>query len=182
MELELRIAAGRPFALIDVDFDRFKWINDRHGHPAGDETLSQIAARLLELADDDDRVARTGGDEFSMIVDADRSVEVTDRIHRSLAAPLKITRGMVEVGASCGVAKFPDDAGDVDDLRRAADLAMYRAKAEGGGARFYSADRDAAANDRRAIALDLSEAIVNGDIRLMYQPVIAADTGCDDQR
>lgn len=177
IELELRIAAGRPFALIDVDLDRFKWINDRHGHPAGDETLLQIAARLLELADDDDRVARTGGDEFSMIVDADRSVEVTDRIHRSLAAPFEITRGMVEVGASCGVAKFPADAGDVDDLRRAADLAMYRAKAEGGGVRFYSADMDAAANDRRAIALDLSEAIVNGDIRPMYQPVIAADTG-----
>ena len=123
------------YAVLIVDLDRFKPVNDVHGHAAGDDVLREIATRLGRLARKGDTVARLGGDEFGFILDCVTPEEPTtaaavlaDRIIASVEKPIRVGDQSVEVGASIGIAICPTDGTDPETLLRAADMAMYRAK------------------------------------------------------
>jgi diguanylate cyclase (GGDEF)-like protein len=133
-------AAGERVALLLLDLDGFKRVNDTAGHHAGDALLRAVGERLLTAVRDDDVVARLGGDEFAVLLRRDpderRAVSVAERIHRRLREPFSIEGRSIAIGASVGIALFPDDASDVERLMRGADAAMYRAKRSGGGIRM----------------------------------------------
>jgi diguanylate cyclase (GGDEF)-like protein len=136
--VDIAAATGDRMALLLLDLDGFKQINDTLGHHAGDELLREVGVRLLDAVRDDDLVARLGGDEFAVLLgrnpDEARAMATAERIHQRLSEPYVIDGRLVSVGASVGVALFPQDATDVATLLRAADGAMYRAKRAGGGA------------------------------------------------
>jgi len=129
--------AGTRIALLLLDLDGFKAVNDSSGHDAGDALLNTVGQRLLEAVRDGDLVARLGGDEFAILLNRDpnpaEAVTIAERIHRLLCEPYVIDGVPVAVGASIGIALCPDDAGDMVALMRGADAAMYRAKRHGGG-------------------------------------------------
>ena len=132
------------FAILIVDLDRFKPVNDVHGHAAGDDVLREIATRLGGLARKGDTVARLGGDEFGVILECVSPEEppaaavLADRIIASVEQPISVGDQYVDVGASIGIAICPTDGTDPETLLRAADMAMYRAKEEGRGSyRFF---------------------------------------------
>jgi diguanylate cyclase (GGDEF)-like protein len=133
--------AGKRTALLLLDLDGFKAVNDTAGHHAGDYLLQQVAERLVESVRDNDLVARLGGDEFAILLTRDpdeaAASAVADRIHRRLSDPYDFDGSTLTIGASIGVALCPDDADDVPTLMRGADEAMYRAKRHGGGCRLY---------------------------------------------
>jgi diguanylate cyclase (GGDEF)-like protein len=133
--------AGRRTALLLLDLDGFKGVNDAVGHHAGDFLLQQVAERLLESVRENDLVARLGGDEFAILLTRDpdetAASAVADRIHRRLCEPYDLDGTTLTIGASIGVALCPDDADDVPTLMRGADEAMYRAKRHGGGCRLF---------------------------------------------
>ena len=124
--------SGERVALLMIDLDRFKQVNDRHGHHVGDQVLRALAERLLAGVRGSDTVARLGGDEFAVVLprcpDLDSALAMGAKIVRSLREPVMAGGGEIVVGGSVGVALYPDHAGDRDGLLRAADLAMYRAK------------------------------------------------------
>ena len=131
------IAQRRPFALLSIDLDRFKGINDALGHVAGDAALAQLASRLDALMASGDAAGRLGGDEFALALagplDEATVHDRATRVAAALAAPLRGEVAGVVVNASIGIAMYPDDGADVDDLRRRADVALYAAKRAGGG-------------------------------------------------
>lgn len=135
----------RQFALLYLDLDRFKQVNDSLGHTAGDELLQAVAARIRRQVRESDTVARIGGDEFTVILsDVTRPEEaatVAKKIIAALAKPFQLDsqQRSVEIGSSIGIAIYPSDAGDADALVRAADSAMYGAKQQGNSCRFYGA-------------------------------------------
>ena len=133
-------AAGGRTALLLVDLDGFKQVNDAAGHHAGDELLRRVGERMLAAVRADDLVARLGGDEFAILLtdDADthRATAIAERIWDRLREPFDIDGERLAIGASIGVALFPDDSVDIATLLRAADAAMYRAKRRGGGVRL----------------------------------------------
>jgi diguanylate cyclase (GGDEF)-like protein len=141
--LEHAAAAGERVALLLLDLDGFKRVNDTAGHHAGDALLRAVGERLLTAVRDDDVVARLGGDEFAVLLGRDpderRAVSVAERIHRRLLEPFSIEGRRIAIGASVGVALFADDASDVDGLMRGADAAMYQAKRAGGGVQRFRA-------------------------------------------
>jgi diguanylate cyclase (GGDEF)-like protein len=130
---------GRRTALLLLDLDGFKSVNDTAGHHAGDALLQAVGARLLDSVRDDDLVSRLGGDEFAVLLTRDpdeaAAAATAGRIHRRLLEPYLIEGMSLSIGASVGIALCPDDAGDVAALMRGADAAMYRAKRNGGGIR-----------------------------------------------
>jgi diguanylate cyclase (GGDEF)-like protein len=130
---------GRRTALLLLDLDGFKGVNDTAGHHAGDALLQAVGGRLLDSVRDDDLVSRLGGDEFAVLLTRDpdeaAAAATAGRIHRRLLEPYLIEGLSLSIGASVGIALFPDDAGDVAALMRGADAAMYRAKRNGGGIR-----------------------------------------------
>lgn len=131
---------GGAFSLAVLDLDRFKQVNDTWGHEAGDELLRQVAARLRELIRQGDLAARTGGDEFILLfagVDAADCRPICERIVRTLESEYAMSDRSVRIGASLGIADFPNDAQAVVDLTRKADAAMYAAKRSGGGVVCY---------------------------------------------
>jgi diguanylate cyclase (GGDEF)-like protein/PAS domain S-box-containing protein len=178
----------RRFALLFLDVDRFKTINDTLGHGAGDEVLRQVADRLQETLRAGDVIARSGGDEFVVllprIVHAGEVESVAQRLVRALAAPVAVRGRELFVNASAGAAIFPEDGDTAEALVAHADAAMYRAKALGGN-RFarYDPSMEAAAADRLALENDLRHAIRREELRLLYQPVIDLATrrviGCE---
>jgi diguanylate cyclase len=134
--LERRLEAGRPVALLYVDLDGFKPVNDTHGHEAGDRVLSTIAERLAGCAGPADLVARLGGDEFALLVPPGAADRVAARVIAAVGVPVPVRGATVTVGASVGVARHPAGAGSgvgsgAGDLMRHADLAMYAAKLRG---------------------------------------------------
>lgn len=174
-------SGGGSLAMIAIDLERFKEINDIHGHKAGDAVLVTIAGRLDRAMGDADTVARLGGDEFVILRGIEDRVELTafvEQLDAILRAPLKIGAFEARVGASIGVAVYPDDAGDADALSNNADLAMYRAKSKRHlGPCYYDAGLDEAIRERRDLANDLRVAIENNELDVHYQLQASVNTG-----
>jgi diguanylate cyclase (GGDEF)-like protein len=181
------IEAGGPVALLGIDLDGFKLVNDSLGHAAGDEILRQVSARLKEAIGDDGLLARHGGDEFALLVtdladtDADerlaRAKAVAERVLRGVRVPLSIDTTEFELDASIGIAVHPDHATTPDDLLRHADTAMYQAKATGHGhVQVYESERDDA-HQRLQMSARLRRALANGELIVHYQPIVEPSTG-----
>ena len=171
--------AKRSCALLQIDLDRFKQINDTMGHPAGDELLKQVAARLKRVLDDNTEIGRIGGDEFQVIFpdQDDRGVlgELSERIIQMVSQPYSINGMRAVIGCSVGVAVAPYDGIDEEELVKAADLALYSAKGGGRGQfRFYSSDLRDQASHRHQIEADLRDAITNEELEMHYQPIVRA--------
>ncbi len=174
-------AIGRPggFAVLCLDLDGFKAVNDRHGHPAGDSLLVSVAQRMRALLPTGDVLARFGGDEFMVLDDGARDVEaLADRLVAAINAPLDIDGERVTVGACVGIAFAPADGNTVDDLLRNADAALYCAKAEGRGTcRSFSSDTDRRLRERHRMVRDLGQALARDELILHYQPFVMSGTG-----
>jgi diguanylate cyclase (GGDEF)-like protein len=168
-----------PCAIMLIDLDRFKQVNDTLGHAAGDALLKQVATRLVRVVGDKEKVSRLGGDEFQIIMPGtdDRGVlgELATTIITSISQPYTIDGSRCLIGASVGVAVSPFDGDDSDTLVRNADLALYAAKGNGRGRfRFFSADLLKAAADRRLLEEDLHDALQRDELSIHYQPVVRA--------
>ncbi len=168
-----------PCAIMLIDLDRFKQVNDTLGHAAGDALLKQVAARLVRVVGDKEKVSRLGGDEFQIIMPGtdDRGAlgDVATSIITSISQPYTIDGSRCLIGASVGVAVSPYDGEDSDSLVRNADLALYAAKGSGRGRfRFFSADLLKVAADRRLLEEDLHDALQREELELHYQPVVRA--------
>ena len=168
-------------ALLVIDLNRFKSVNDIYGHAAGDGLLVAVTARVRALLRHDDILARLGGDEFGVaIAGVTRAgiVRLANRIIAALDQPFDIADVRVEIGASIGIAFFPQDATDTETLIQRADLAMYRAKAEGvSGHAFFDPALDKAIRDRATLEADLRHAVDTDAIVPFYQPLVDLTTG-----
>jgi diguanylate cyclase (GGDEF)-like protein len=173
---------GEPLAVLFLDLDHFKFVNDRYGHAGGDRLLIAVAERLRECARPGDTVARLGGDEFTLLLDGfedPAEVEaVAARVAGTLDAPFAIDDDEVAVTASIGIALSRRDHAAPADLLRDADVALYRAK-ERGKARYAIFDPAMGTNLRERIALEaeLRQAVERDQLRLVYQPVVELATG-----
>ncbi len=177
--LSLGDAEADSLALLLIDLDHFKEINDSFGHQTGDALLRQIGPRIRQVVRHNDLVARLGGDEFAVLLhraDAYKAVTVAQRITTLLEEPIDVGTASLHVGASIGVALAPDHAQTAADLLRCADIAMYRAKNERGSFDVYEAALDNEA-DRFALIEDLRAAMAGGSLALHYQPEIDLRTG-----
>lgn len=170
----------RAMAVLAIDLDRFKSVNDTHGHAVGDELIREVGQRLAAVCRGGETVARLGGDEFGVVardLDADGAAALAERLLAAMRAPLELSCGVLFVGGSVGVALIePSDAsvGAAEAARRA-DVALYRAKHEGRGRHsFFEPEMDAALKARRALEEDLRAALLNGEVRLDYQPQVDA--------
>ncbi|WP_232475981.1 putative bifunctional diguanylate cyclase/phosphodiesterase [Flavisphingomonas formosensis] len=176
------LADSRRCALMLIDLDRFKAVNDTLGHPIGDRLLVQVAARLRSLLGDQDLCGRLGGDEFAVVVGDIRSFDALDalgtKIIDILSAPYEVGEHILHIGASVGSAVGPRDGRTVETLIRNADLALYRAKDDGRGVhRRYEEKLHAEAERRRMIEFALRSAIDLGQFSLAYQPIVNTDDG-----
>ena len=189
IERELQKAAsGEQFALLYIDIDEFKGINDSLGHHVGDELLKTIAARIKDCIKETDLIARLGGDEFAVIQTGVRStadtIEFVTRIHEAIRQPCQCLGHHLATDASIGIALAPQDGTELDQLIKNADLAMYGAKSEGRRThRFFEPAMDARAKARLAMEQDLRQAMIDGGFEIHYQPLLdlASDevTGCE---
>ena len=168
-----------PCAIMFLDLDGFKPVNDTFGHPKGDAVLKSVSQRLVKEAGESGHVGRMGGDEFAIVIrDAQSRKKVEDlarRIIEAVADPYHIDKAEIRIGVSIGCAFGPIDGQTVDDLIQKADLALYQAKAEGRGTCcYFSDDMQNEAEDRLRLEQDLRQAITLKQFRLDYQPLINA--------
>ncbi|WP_256805411.1 EAL domain-containing protein [Bradyrhizobium sp. Bra64] len=178
--LERRIAElaqGKPFAILYIDVDEFKGVNDSLGHEAGDELLRQVANRLRACVSGNDLVARLGGDEFAIVKagtsDQDELTALAEQILKALRAPVNCNGQEIPTDASIGIAIAPEHGDNLDDLLKRADLAMYAAKSEGRRTyRVFAPEYDAKARERRQLELDLRQALARGEFEVHYQPLV----------
>jgi len=172
---------GRLSALLLLDLDRFKEINDTLGHAAGDRLLRIVAERLRNLVGREDLVARLGGDEFAILLSVDgagAAADLSQRIIDALIAPYDLEGHQANIGASIGISLAPTDGLDSEGLLRCADLALYRAKSQGrGGFAFFQSEMTAAAQHRRVLELELRDALTQGQFEAYYQPQFGAKSG-----
>ena len=171
----------RSCALLMLDLDRFKQVNDTLGHPAGDELLKQVAARLGRIVGDKGEIGRLGGDEFQIMLpdidDRGALGELGQRLIQMISQPYSINGARAIIGTSVGIAIAPYDGLDTEELVKATDLALYAAKGGGRGQyRFYSSDLQDGAKHRRQVEEDLRDAITNSELSMHYQPLICAKT------
>ena len=164
-----------------VDLDRFKSINDSLGHLVGDKLLAQVADRLRSLMDQHDMCGRLGGDEFGVVIrdyqDNDHIAAKARQIIERLSEPYRVDNQTLYVGASVGSAVGPRDGKTVEELLRNADLALYRAKDEGGGSHFnYLPSLHQVAEERRQLEVSLRDALPNDEFLLHFQPVVDANS------
>ncbi len=185
--LQQAILIGRrekqPFALIAIDLDRFKEINDTLGHHAGDQALQHVAVCIRNCLRESDTVARMGGDEFAILLapvsDLDGALAAAKKILKALEKAAHIAGQQVEVGASLGIVLFPEHGEDAEDLMREADTAMYLAKQTHGGYQVYSKDLgQGAADDHMRLQGELRHAIAHNELILHFQPKIDFSSGC----
>lgn len=188
MEAALSTMRDAPLAILSLDLDYFKNVNDTLGHPVGDELLKSVGARLSSLLRAEDKVARLGGDEFAIVqMGVEQPIAATglaERLVREMAEPFIVDDHQIVIGASVGISLAPGDGRDADRLMKNADMALYRAKEEGRGTfRFFEPEMDARMQSRRRLELDLRRAIVVGEFELLYQPLVRLDTdsitGCE---
>jgi diguanylate cyclase (GGDEF)-like protein len=169
---------GAKAAILCLDLDNFKTVNDTLGHSVGDALLCAVAGRLQGLLREDDLVSRTGGDEFAIVQAGNEpamqaSAALASRIVEAVSAPFEIGDHTVVIGASVGIAIAPDDGSDPDQLLKNADMALYRAKGEGRARfHFFEMEMDVKAQTRRLLELDLRKAIGSGEFELFYQPIV----------
>jgi diguanylate cyclase (GGDEF)-like protein len=184
-ELDLAVQGlrrGKQFAVLCLDLDRFKGVNDSLGHPVGDFLLKAAGERLTACIGPKDFVARLGGDEFAVIQCDVDNPEAAGKLAQSLidaiSLPYAIDDHQIVVGVSIGIALAPADGTDPDQLLRNSDIAMYRAKADGRGAyRLFEQEMDARIQARRALELDLRHALSRGQLQIYYQPLVSAESG-----
>lgn len=178
----LRTQEGEQAAVLFLDLDRFKQVNDTLGHPIGDALLKIVAGRLRRVVREHDTVARLGGDEFAVVqlgaVQPEGATNLAQRLIDAISAPYEIEGHQIVIGTSVGIAIAPTDGDAVAALLKSADVALYRAKADGRARyRFFEPGMDAAMQARRVLELDLRSALVNGEFELHYQPVVNIATG-----
>jgi diguanylate cyclase (GGDEF)-like protein len=171
------VRRGERLAVLYLDLDKFKSVNDTLGHQGGDELLKTVAARLRGCLRETDIVARLGGDEFAIVQTAvNDPADVTNlvkRIHDAIQETCQLGGHQLAVDASIGIAMAPEDGAEPDQLLKNADMAMYGAKADGRGTyRFFEADMDARMKARRGLENDLRQAVMCGEFELYYQPLV----------
>jgi diguanylate cyclase (GGDEF)-like protein len=163
-------------AVLCLDLDNFKTINDTLGHPIGDKLLRGVAERLRCAVGPDDTIARLGGDEFAILQSATSpyaAEALAGRLVEVLSTPIVVDGHEINTGISVGIALAPNDGTAADDLMKCADLALYRAKAEGRSLfRFFEPEMDARIQARRALEVDLRRALASGEFHLVYQPLL----------
>jgi diguanylate cyclase (GGDEF)-like protein/PAS domain S-box-containing protein len=189
IERELQgVSRGEQFALLYIDVDEFKGINDSLGHHVGDELLKAVAGRIKACIRDTDLIARLGGDEFAVIQtgvkNANEVLDFVKRLHETIRQPYQCLGHHLSSDASIGIAMAPQDGTDLDTLIKNADLAMYGAKADGRRTyRFFEPAMDASAKARLALEQDLRQALSDGGFEIHYQPLVdlRSDrvTGCE---
>lgn len=172
-----QVPRGEQVAVLCLDLDRFKIVNDTLGHPVGDALLKGVADRLRGCVRGPDTVARFGGDEFAIVqVGAEQPVGATTlapRIIEALSAPFDACGHQVVVGSSIGIAVAPTNGMEAEQLLKSADMALYRAKCDGRGTyRFFEPEMDACMQARRALELDLRKALAQREFEVLYQPII----------
>jgi diguanylate cyclase (GGDEF)-like protein/PAS domain S-box-containing protein len=175
--LKSHIGQPQPCALLLMDLDRFKAVNDTLGHPVGDQLLQQVAGRLTQIIGDKGQVGRLGGDEFQIVVpqlsQPEKLAGIANAILLSLAKPFSIEGEQVRVGSSIGIAVSDGQGVSASALVRNADLALYAAKDAGRGVyRFYADAMHNQASERKAIEDALRDALVKDELRLLYQPIV----------
>ncbi len=166
---------GGDFAILCLDLDEFKTVNDSLGHPIGDELLRKVAERLKDLVSERETVVRLGGDEFAILTDLPVELRSVDELAQSaiweLSQPFQIADHELVIGVSIGISIAKGDGTTGDELFKQADLALYRAKEEGRSTyRFFEENMGTEVNDRRELILDLRNAISNGEMELYFQP------------
>jgi diguanylate cyclase (GGDEF)-like protein len=171
------IKRNEKVAVFCIDLDHFKDVNDSLGHPIGDELLKEVGRRLGQCVREGDTVSRLGGDEFAIVqiggeVQVAEASAVASRVIEVVGTPYLIQGHQVIVGASIGISVAPGDGSDPDQLLKNADMALYRAKADGRGAfRFFETGMDARAQARRLMEVDLRAALLRGEFEVYYQPI-----------
>jgi diguanylate cyclase (GGDEF)-like protein len=177
--------SGQPFAVVCIDLDHFKEVNDTLTHMVGDQLLVAVAKRMQACIRPSDHLARFGGDEFVLILPyLDKTGAVAEvsgllqRLIETVAEPYEIESHAIVIGMSAGVAIAPTDGCSRDDILRAADLALYKSKQQGRGVfHFFEASLDSAAQERRQIILDMRSGMAQGQFFLEYQPIVDLKTG-----
>jgi diguanylate cyclase (GGDEF)-like protein len=181
-----RIRAGKetagPFAVGLIDLDGFKPVNDNHGHPVGDETLRQVAARLAKAMVGRGSAARMGGDEFAILCEGvgarDDAIAIGEEIQAMFATPFAVEAFVIPLTSACGFALFPSSAAEPGELVRLADAALYRAKAGGrGGVAVFDATARSDAVERATLEEALRRAVAESKIGVFFQPIIDLKTG-----
>ncbi len=173
---------GEACALLVIDLDRFKPVNDTLGHPIGDALLEKVADRLRSTVRPTDTVARIGGDEFVILQTGIRDAAGTQALARRvvdlIGRTYMVEGHLLTIGASVGVALAPEDGADADKLLKNADLALYRAKLDGRGTyRFFEPEMDARMQARRKLELDMRQALARREFQLHYQPQLQLESG-----
>ena len=169
-----------PVALLVMDLDRFKVVNDELGHAAGDQLLIEVATRLRADLRDQDTVARLGGDEFAIILpgsDEHGARRVAEKVTTALRRPFEIQNHAHEIGVSIGIAISPTHGDHVDAILRCADVAMYQAKRRASGVAVYSGAVELEGTDQLALVADLRRTLDRHELDVVYQPIVSLQTG-----
>ena len=177
--VERALEAGQRLAVLAIDFDRFKQVNDTFGHQIGDEFLKSSARKLLSVLPECDTLARVGGDEFVVLADCldsnEECIEVADRLIEALNAPIPIQDLSLQSSISVGIAFYPDHGTDFEEIHRRADFGLYHAKRLGGGCwSSYSQSETSGIQEALEIERSLRQAIETGRFELHYQPICSA--------
>lgn len=170
----------RRLAILFLDLNRFKEINDTQGHDVGDQVLIQVAQRFEATLRGEKTLARLGGDEFIIVTEVEDQVAaamIAERLQQTLATPLHLGHDHFSVGVSIGLSFYPEDGDNADELMKCADIAMYKAKTTGAGYIAYQAKMSADLNEQMHIARNLNQAINADKLELYYQPKINLKTG-----
>ncbi|MBI2380914.1 MAG: EAL domain-containing protein [Gammaproteobacteria bacterium] len=187
LKLAVDMALGRAqrgigcAALLLIDLDHFKAVNDTYGHDVGDAFLKEVAQRLKSCVRVSDTVARLGGDEFTVVLDelaeSNDAAMIAEKILEVLSRPFPLEHGSIATGGSIGIAVYPECGLDAGEMMRSADIAMYRAKADGrNGYHFFTEEMNAKVKVRMLLEQSLRQAVDNQDLFLVFQPIVTLDS------
>lgn len=172
--------SGRRQALLMLDLDKFKEVNDGLGHRVGDELLARVSAKLRETIRDGDAIARLGGDEFAILLDnagSEEALHAAARLSSAVAEPVAVGDLRLSIGVSIGISLFPDDGTELSQLLHKSDLAMYKAKTSELGYHLYSASDDVDADETSRTVQELRTALDTDGLVLHFQPKVDLDSG-----